>query len=85
MEKAGAVLLPCAGYREKESVRLKSNDYPAGVYWTSTDGGGHILQYLGICFDMSKYDNGYFPLEFEAYSRSSGFSVRLIGPGSANQ
>jgi hypothetical protein len=84
MEKAGAVLLPCAGYREQESVRLKSNDYPAGVYWTSTDGGGHILQYLGIRFDMSKYDNGYYPLEFEANSRSSGYSVRLIGPGSAN-
>ena len=84
MEAAGAVLLPCAGYREGESVRLKSNDYPAGVYWTSTDGGGHVLQYLGIRFDMSKYENGYYPLEFVANSRSSGYSVRLIGPGSAN-
>ena len=84
MEAAGAVLLPCAGYREGESVRLKSNDYPAGVYWTSTDGGGHVLHYLGIRFDMSKYDNGYYPLEFVANSRSSGYSVRLIGPGSAN-
>ena len=85
MEAAGAVLLPCAGYREGESVRLKSNDYPAGVYWTSTDGGGHILQYLGIRFDMSKYENGYYPLEFVANSRSSGYSVRLVGPGPANQ
>ena len=85
MEAAGAVLLPCAGYREQESVRLKSNDYPAGVYWTSTDGGGAFYQYLGICFDMSKYENGYYPLVFGANSRSSGFSIRLIGPGSANQ
>ena len=85
MEAAGAVLLPCAGYREGEFVRLKSNDYPAGVYWTSTDGGGAFYQYLGMCFDMSKYENGYYPLEFGANSRSSGFSVRLIGPGSANQ
>ena len=85
MEAAGAVLLPAAGYREGEFVRLKSNDYPAGVYWTSTDGGGAFYQYLGICFDMSKYENGYYPLEFGANSRSSGFSVRLIGPGSANQ
>ena len=84
MEAAGAVLLPCAGYREGEFVRLKSNDYPAGDYWTSTDGGGAFYQYLGICFSMSKYENGYYPLEFGANSRSSGFSVRLIGPGSAN-
>lgn len=81
MEKAGAVLLPCAGYREDESVTFKKNDYPIGVYWTSTGNG----TYSGKCLEMEKIDAVSYNLDFKSYGRHHGYSVRLIGPGSANQ
>ena len=84
MEAAGAVLLPCAGLREREHVYLRPFGYPAGRYWTSANGNG---TYGGQCLEMGKRENGdgdYF-FGINTYSRSYGYSVRLIGPGSANQ
>ena len=81
MEKAGAVLLPCAGYREDESVTFKKNDYPIGVYWTSTGND----TWSGKCLEMEKIDAVSYNLDFKSYGRHHGYSVRLIGPGSANQ
>ena len=81
MEAAGAVLLPCAGLREKEHVYLRPFEYPAGRYWTSANGNG---TYGGQCLEMGKRENGDFIFDTNTYSRSYGYSVRLIGPGSAN-
>ena len=81
MEATGAVFLPDAGYREDEYVTFVKNDYPIGYYWTSTSGG----TYSGKCLEMGKKDNGDYNLDLKSYGRHHGFSVRLIGPGSANQ
>ena len=82
MEKAGAVFLPCAGLREKEHVYLRPFEYPAGRYWTSANGNG---TYGGQCLEMGKRENGDYFFGINTYTRSYGYSVRLIGPGSANQ
>ena len=84
MEAAGAVFLPAAGYREGTNVTLKLNNYPVGHYWTSTVGES-LIHFFGTCLEFYKKDNGEYPFELRTYSRSTGFSVRLIGPGSANQ
>ena len=82
MEAAGAVFLPCAGLREREHVYLKPFGYPAGRYWTSANGNG---TYGGQCLEMGKRENGDYFFGINTYSRTYGYSVRLIGPGSANQ
>ena len=82
MEAAGAVFLPCAGLREKEHVYLKPFGYPAGRYWTSANGNG---TFGGQCLEMGKRENGDDFFGINTYSRTYGYSVRLIGPGSANQ
>ena len=82
MEAAGAVLLPCAGLREKDHVYLRPFGYPAGRYWTSANGND---TYGGQCLEMGKRKNGDYFFDINTYTRSYGYSVRLIGPGSANQ
>ena len=82
MEAAGAVLLPCAGLRERNHVYLKPFEYPAGRYWTSANGNG---TYGGQCLEMGKRENGDYFFGINTYTRSYGYSVRLIGPGSDNQ
>jgi hypothetical protein len=82
MEKAGAVFLPCAGLREEEHVYLKPFGYPAGRYWTSANGNGSSS---GQCLEMGMRENGDCFFGINTYSRTYGYSVRLIGPGSANQ
>lgn len=81
MEAAGAVFLPAAGYREGKEVTLVGLNYPEGNYWTSSKGSDEKFAY---CMDFGKYkddyENYYYRIYFPDYSRSSGFSVRLIGP-----
>lgn len=81
MEAAGAVFLPAAGYREGKEVTLVGLNYPEGNYWTSSQGSAEKFAY---CMDFGKYkddyENYYYRIYFPDYSRSSGFSVRLVGP-----
>ena len=81
MEAAGAVFLPAAGYREGNEVTLVWENYPEGNYWTSSQGSAGEC---ANCMDFGKYkddyENYYYRIYFPDYSRSSGFSVRLIGP-----
>ena len=84
VEKAGAVLLVAAGYREEDRVSLKVQNYPAAVYWTST-GGEDWRQWWGQCLDMTKQSNGDYLFKLRTNSRDSGYGVRMIGPGPDNQ
>ena len=81
MEAAGAVFLPAAGYREGIEVTLVGENYPEGNYWTSSQGSAGEC---ANCMDFGKYkddyENYYYRIYFPDYSRSSGFSVRLVGP-----
>ncbi len=81
MEAAGAVFLPAAGYREGNKVTLVWENYPEGNYWTSSQGSAGEC---ANCMDFGKYvddyDNYHYRIYFPDYSRSYGFSVRLIGP-----
>ncbi len=84
MEKAGAVFLPAAGYRDGNTVTLEQYGYPDGNYWTSSIGSGEEAKYYAYSLlfgkDVDGYENYYYLLNFYEYSRSMGFSVRLIGP-----
>ncbi len=81
MEAAGAVFLPAAGYREGNEVTLVWENYPEGNYWTSSQGSAGEC---ANCMDFGKYvddyENYHYRIYFPDYSRSYGFSVRLIGP-----
>lgn len=81
MEAAGAVFLPAAGFREGDKVTLVGLNYPEGNYWTSSQGSAGEC---ANCMDFGKYkddyENYYYRIYFPDYSRSSGFSVRLVGP-----
>lgn len=67
MEQAGAVFLPCAGYRSGTSV-----DYvgAGGNYWSSTQNSSSYTCYLN-------FGSIYLYPEDEC-NRSYGFSVRLV-------
>lgn len=67
MESAGAVFLPCTGYRSGTSVYDVGSD---GCYWSSTQDSSYYAYYLG--FDSLNLDP-----ENDFY-RNIGFSVRLV-------
>ena len=71
MEDAGAVFLPCTGYRHVKEVR---NAESIGGYWASTRG---LFGIGGISFDESnaKAFQGYSD---GAYSAAEGHAVRLV-------
>lgn len=63
MESAGAVFLPCAGYRYEHEFR--DDEYQSGRYWTSTPEGR-------LWFD------DFYGLKVDGGDPYYGFSVRLV-------
>ena len=81
MEAAGAVFLPAAGYREGNKVTLVWENYPEGNYWTSSQGSaGECANCMVFGKYVDDHENYHYRIYFPDYSRSYGFSVRLIGP-----
>lgn len=83
MEDAGAVFLPCAGYRRRTSV----SDYSdTGIYWSSswTNGGTlssgstSVAQPQQVYFDPDEFYNYAVRVGVEDYYNSYGYSVRLV-------
>ena len=83
LEEAGAVFLPAAGYRNGTTVYTSSDGWPIGAYWTSTGVPNVDTNATSIWFGK---ESGTLYLNYEILKgRHHGMSVRLIGPGSANQ
>ena len=66
MEKAGAVFLPAAGYRNGTSLTVSN---AVGWYWTSTPSGSSEAYYFNFDSDSSGHSD---------YERDDGHAVRLV-------